>query len=254
MTLIQLENVGLKFNVRRAGRISFKEYMIHGLFRRSKKNSFAVQALEGINLTVKEGDRLGIIGHNGAGKSTLLKLLANVYPPTSGKRSVVGKISSLFDISLGFEVDASGWENIMYRGYLQGETPRSIRAKVDSIAEFSELGDFLNMPVRYYSSGMKVRLAFSIATAIDPEILIVDEILSAGDMAFQNKARERMRTLMSSARSVIVVSHDMQSLKLMCDRVLWLDHGKTRTIGPAAEVIEAYTQQQNKAGDKRQAA
>lgn len=253
MTLIKLEDVGLKFRVRRAGRISFKEYLLHGLFRRSKKPSFEVQALEHIDLDVEEGDRLGIIGGNGAGKSTLLKLLAGIYPPTTGRRRVAGQISALFDIALGFEMDANGWENIVYRGYLQGETPRSIRAKIQPIAEFSELGNFLNMPVRYYSSGMKVRLAFSIATAIAPEILIVDEILSAGDMAFQNKARERMKALMSTARAVIVVSHDMHSLGLMCDRVLWLDHGKTRAIGPAAEVIEAYTRQNNP-NAKRQAA
>ena len=129
----------------------------------------------------------------------------------------------------------------MYRGYLQGETPRSIRAKMQPIAEFSELGDFLNMPVRYYSAGMMVRLAFSIATAIEPEILIIDEVLAAGDLAFQAKARERMRTLMSSARAVIVVSHDLASLPLLCDRVLWLDHGRMQMIGPAAEVIAAYT-------------
>ena len=253
MTLIKLDDVGLKFQVRRAGRISFKDYLLHGLFRRSKKTSFEVQALENINLTVEERDRLGIIGPNGAGKSTLLKLLAGIYPPTSGRRKVVGRISALFDIALGFETDANGWENIMYRGYLQGETPRSIREKIPAIAEFSELGDFLNMPVRYYSSGMKVRLAFSIATAIAPEILIVDEVLSAGDMAFQTKARERMKSLMSNARAVIVVSHDMTSLELMCDRVLWLDHGKMQSIGPAEEVIKAYTQQNNQ-NEKRQAA
>jgi len=254
MTLIQLDNVGLKFQVRQSGRISLKEYLLQGLFRRSKKTTFEVQALEDINLTVGEGDRLGIVGHNGAGKSTLLKLLAGIYPPTSGRRKVTGHISSLFDIALGFEPDGSGWENIMYRGYLQGETPDSIRAKIPPIAEFSELGDFLNMPVRYYSSGMMVRLAFSIATAIDPEILIVDEVLSAGDMAFQAKARERMRALMSSARAVIVVSHDLVSLPLLCDQVLWLDHGRMRLLGPAAEVIEAYTTQQANQGAQRQAA
>jgi ABC-type polysaccharide/polyol phosphate transport system ATPase subunit len=243
MSLIQLDDVGLKFQVRRFGRISLKDYLLQGLFRRSKKATFEVQALEGINLTVREGDRLGIIGPNGAGKSTLLKLLAGIYPPTAGHRRVTGQVSALFDIALGFEADASGWENIAYRGYLQGESPRSIREKMQPIAEFSELGDFLNMPVRYYSAGMMVRLAFSIATAIEPEILIVDEVLAAGDMAFQTKARELMRALMSSAQAVIVVSHDLASLALVCDRVLWLDHGKAMLIGPAREIIAAYTQQ-----------
>ncbi len=253
MTLIKLEDVGLRFRVRRGGGVHLKDYLLHGLFRRSKKASIEVQALEHVDLMVEEGDRLGIIGHNGAGKSTLLKLLAGIYPPTSGRRHVVGHISALFEIALGFEADANGWENIRYRGYLQGETPRSISAKMQPIAEFSELGDFLNMPIRYYSSGMKVRLAFSIATSIAPEILIIDEVLSAGDMTFQTKARKRMKTLMSTARAVIVVSHDMQSLALMCDRVLWLDHGRVKMNGPAEEVIEAYTQQNNP-GEKRQAA
>ena len=243
MSLVKLEDIGLRFNVRCMGRISLKEYLLKGFFRRSKKTTFEVQALEGINLTVDEGDRLGIIGHNGAGKSTLLRLLAGVYPPTVGRRMVRGRISSLFDIALGFEEDANGWENIMFRGYLLGETPRTIRDKVQPIAEFSELGDFLDMPVRYYSSGMMVRLAFSISTAIEPEILIIDEVLSAGDMAFQEKARERMKALMSSAQAVIVVSHDLASLVKLCDRILWLDHGKMQMLGPTEEVIAAYTQQ-----------
>jgi lipopolysaccharide transport system ATP-binding protein len=254
MRLVELEDVGLLFRMRRHGRISLKEYLLQGLFRRSKKSSFEVQALEHIDLTIDEGDRLGIIGHNGAGKSTLLKLLAGVYPPTTGKRSVRGHVSSLFDIALGFEHEASGWENIMYRGYLQGETPRSIRAKMDPIAEFSELGDFLDMPVRYYSSGMLVRLAFSIATAIQPEILIIDEVLSAGDMAFQLKARERMKNLIDSARAVVIVSHDMTSISMLCDRVLWLDHGRIRMSGPAETIITAYQQEQSTNPAKRQAA
>ncbi len=242
MSLIQLDDVGLRFNVRCFGRISLKEYLLHGFYRRSKRTMIEVQALEHIDLTVAEGERLGIIGHNGAGKSTLLKLLAGIYPPTAGSRRVRGRISALFDIALGFEPDASGWENILFRGYLQGETPSSIRAKIQPIAEFSELGDFLNMPVRYYSAGMMVRLAFSIATAIEPEILIVDEVLSAGDMSFQDKALQRMRSLMSTARAVIVVSHDLTNLPLLCDRVLWLDHGRAQLIGPSKEVIAAYTQ------------
>ena len=254
MTLIQLDNVGLRFHVRRSKRITLKEYLLHGMFRRSKRPSFEVQALEGIDLTVGEGERLGIIGRNGAGKSTLLKLLAGIYPPTSGSRVVVGEISSLFDIALGFEFDANGWENIQYRGFLQGETPRSIRAKSQAIADFSELGDFLNMPVRYYSAGMRVRLAFSIATAVNPEILIIDEVLSAGDMAFQAKARERIKSLMVSARVVIVVSHDLTSLPLLCERTMWLDHGKMQMIGPTEDVIAAYTNQVNGPAQPRIAA
>ena len=242
MAVIELDNVELVFRVRRFGRVSLKEYLLHGLFRRSKQATFEVRALEGVNLRVGDGDRIGVIGHNGAGKSTLLKLLAGVYPPTSGRRLVRGRVSSLFEIGLGFEPDATGWENIAYRGYLQGETPTSIRQKMQPIAEFSELGEFLDVPVRYYSSGMLVRLAFSIATAIEPDILLVDEVLSAGDLAFQAKARQRIRTLMSSARAVVVVSHDLESLGRLCDRVLWLDHGTVRAFGPQEEIIAAYAQ------------
>lgn len=240
MTLIQLQDASLVFKVRRRGRVSLKEYLLTGMFRRRGENYFQVNALDKINLTVGEGERLGIIGANGAGKSTLLKLVAGIYPPTSGTRRVTGQISSLFDITLGFELDANGWENMQYRGYLLGETPRSIRAKMPTIAEFSELGKFLDMPVRYYSAGMMVRLAFSISTAIEPDILIVDEVLSAGDLEFQVKARERMRGLIASARAVVVVSHDLSSIGQLCDRVVWLDHGQVRLIGPTDQVIAAY--------------
>jgi ABC-type polysaccharide/polyol phosphate transport system ATPase subunit len=240
MTLVNLDGVELVFQVRRYGRISLKEYIVSGLFRRPKENSFEVRALEGINLQIGEGERVGIIGHNGAGKSTLLRLMAGIYPPTAGRREVSGRISSLFELALGFEPDASGWDNIMYRGYLQGETPRSIRAKMQAIADFSELGRFLDMPIRYYSAGMVVRLAFSIATAIEPEILLIDEVLSAGDAEFQAKARQRMRSLLSRARAVIIVSHDVGTLRQICDRIVWLDHGRIRLEGPAEEVLAAY--------------
>ena len=240
MALIQLDDVDLIFHVRRHGRISLKEYLLHGFFRRRKENLLEVRALEGINLRIEDGERVGVLGCNGAGKSSLLKLLAGVYPPTGGVRAVHGHVSSLFELSLGFEMDASGWDNIMYRGYLQGETPRSIREKIQSIADFSELGQFLDMPIRYYSSGMLVRLAFSIATAINPEVLLLDEVLAAGDASFQAKALARMRGLISSARAVVIVSHDLASLEKLCERALWLDHGRIRMDGPIRDVIAAY--------------
>jgi ABC-type polysaccharide/polyol phosphate transport system ATPase subunit len=241
MARIQLDNVSLTFKVRQQGRITLKEFLVRQMFRRSVNPFLKVRALQDVNLEFKEGERIGIIGHNGAGKSTLLKLLAGVYPPSKGSLMVEGKISSLFELSLGFEHDASGWENIFYRGYLQGETPKSVKAKMQGIADFSELGDFLKMPVRYYSAGMLVRLAFSIATAIDPEILLVDEVLGAGDMAFQAKARQRMCEMMSKARLIIMVSHDMDALAKLCERGVWMDHGEVRRQGPIQEVIAAYT-------------
>jgi ABC-type polysaccharide/polyol phosphate transport system ATPase subunit len=242
MARIELNNVSLTFKVRKHGRITLKEFLVRQMFRSSINPIMTVAALQDVNLRITAGQRVGIIGHNGAGKSTLLKLLAGIYPPTKGKRLVEGRISSLFDIALGFETDASGWENINYRGYLQGETPKSVRAKMQPIADFSELGDFLNMPVRYYSAGMLVRLAFSIATAIEPEILLVDEVLSVGDMAFQDKARQRMREMMGKAELIVMVSHDVQSLAKLCEQGIWMDHGRIRQSGSMAAVIDAYTQ------------
>ena len=240
MAKIELRDIGLTFRLRQARRLSLKEYLLNLMFLKSKNPVLSLHALDGISFTAGDGDRIGVIGHNGAGKSTLLKLLAGIYPPTRGTRHVEGKICSLFDITLGFEPDATGRENIMYRAYLQGETPRSLKAKIGEIEEFCELGEFLNTPVRYYSAGMAVRLAFSIATAIEPEVLLVDEVLGVGDLAFQLKARKRMREMMANARLMVMVSHDLQSIQQMCNRVLWLEHGRMVAEGPAARVVDAY--------------
>jgi ABC-type polysaccharide/polyol phosphate transport system ATPase subunit len=240
MAIIDLDKVSLTFKVRQKGRVSFKEFLVKRMFWQSVNPYREVRALQDVSLRMGDGQRIGIVGHNGAGKSTLLKLLAGIYPPTQGKRIVKGRISSLFDIALGFEVDASGWENIAYRSYLQGETPKTLRSKIDPIAQFSELGDFLNMPVRYYSAGMIVRLAFSIATAIEPEILLVDEVLSVGDMAFQEKARQRIHDMIAKAELIVVVSHDLESLAKLCNEAIWMDHGRVRQMGPVQEIIDAY--------------
>jgi ABC-type polysaccharide/polyol phosphate transport system ATPase subunit len=241
MARIELDKVSLTFRVRQRGRMTLKEFLVRQMFRRSVNPIIEVRALQDVCLQFHEGERVGIVGHNGAGKSTLLKVLAGIYPPSAGRRIVEGRISSLFDIALGFEMDATGWENIAYRGYLQGETPQTVRAKLQAIADFTELGDFLNMPVRYYSAGMMVRLAFSIATAIEPEILLVDEVLSVGDMAFQEKARERMREMIAKAKLIVLVSHDLVNLTQLCDRAIWMDHGRVRQVGAAPEIVDAYT-------------
>src|SRR5260221_208123 len=243
MASIELDAVSLHFRVRQKRKVTLKEYVIHHLYRKSVNPYIEVRALDGVNLSLKDGDRVGIIGHNGAGKSTLLRLLAGIYPPTSGTRIVDGRISSLFDITLGFEMESNGWENINFRSFLMGETPKTIAPRRQEIAEFSELGDFLNMPVRYYSAGMLVRLAFAISTAIEPEILLVDEVLSVGDLSFQNKARARLEKMMQSARVMVMVSHDLDSLAQVCRTGLWMDHGKVRRVGPIKEVIAAYTAQ-----------
>jgi ABC-type polysaccharide/polyol phosphate transport system ATPase subunit len=240
MARIVLDNLSLTFRIRQHTRITLKEFLVRRLYKKSTNPVREVEALKSLNLEIREGERLGVIGHNGAGKSTLLKVLAGIYPPTAGRIHVEGHISSLFEIALGFEPDASGWENIYYRGYLQGETPQSIKAKVQPIADFSELGDFLDMPVRYYSSGMKVRLAFSIATAIEPEVLLVDEVLSVGDKAFQEKAGKRMRDMMAKAQLIVLVSHDLDSVVKLCHRALWMDHGRIRMDGAPKEVADAY--------------
>jgi lipopolysaccharide transport system ATP-binding protein len=240
MVEIDLDRVSLDFKVRRFKHVTLKEFLVRGLFKRATNPVIHVHALQDVSFRVGEGERVGIIGHIVAGKSTLLKMLAGIYPPSAGTRTVRGRISSLFDITLGFEADASGWENIYYRGYLQGETPRTIKSKVAEIADFTELGEFLDMPVRYYSAGMMIRLAFGIATACEPEILIVDEVLSAGDLSFQQKASQRIRAMMAQARLMVIVSHDLTSLQNLCTRIVWMDHGRVRQVGPPAETIAAY--------------
>jgi ABC-type polysaccharide/polyol phosphate transport system ATPase subunit len=242
MAKIELTDVSLTFTIRQERKVTLKEYLTRALFLESRNPKVQVHALSGLNLTAYDGDRIGVIGHNGAGKSTLLKMLAGVYPPTKGTRVVEGRICSLFDIALGFEHEASGWENIKYRGYLLGETPKTLQKKIHQIAEFSELGDFLHLPVRYYSSGMLVRLAFSISTAVEPEVLLIDEVLGAGDLAFQLKARERMRDMMAQARLMVLVTHETPTLHQICNRALWMQHGSVVMDGPPAAVVAAYEQ------------
>jgi ABC-type polysaccharide/polyol phosphate transport system ATPase subunit len=241
MAHIVFDKVGICFEVRRLGRTTLKDYVVRGLFRGRVNPKRTVQALSDVSFEVRDGDRLGVIGHNGAGKSTLLRAIAGVYRPTSGSAHISGRIYSLFDVTTGFEADATGWENIAYRSYLQGETPRTVAPRLQAIAEFSELGEHLDMPVRYYSTGMIVRLGFAIATSFDPEVLIVDEILGAGDRDFQKKARQRMEAMIRQARLVVLSSHDLAALAGLCDRIVWIDHGRVRMIGPAAEVIAEYS-------------
>jgi ABC-type polysaccharide/polyol phosphate transport system ATPase subunit len=240
MARIELDDVGLTFTIRQQRSVTIKEYLLKRLFLDSVNPRMNIHALNGLHLDVRDGDRVGVIGHNGAGKSTLLKLIAGIYPPTRGRRIVEGRVCSLFDITLGFESEATGRENIRYRAFLQGESPASLRRKQAEIEEFSELGDFLNVPVRYYSAGMHVRLAFSIATAIEPEILLIDEMLAAGDAAFQLKARHRMSEMMKTARLMVFVGHDLEAVSAMCNRGLWLQHGSMMAEGPVNEVIKKY--------------
>lgn len=238
---IALDDVSLTFTLRQKRKTTLKEYLLKGLFLGSANPKVAVHALSNVSFNVREGERVGVIGHNGAGKSTLLRVLAGVYPPTTGTRTVDGRICSLFELGLGFEMESTGWDNIAYRGYLQGETPRTLKPKIAEIAAFSELGEFLDVPVRFYSQGMLMRLAFSIATATEPEVLLVDEVLSVGDLAFQKKAAERMRALMAKSGLMVMVSHDLNSIRQLCTFCVWLSHGMVVMGGAPDEVVAAYT-------------
>ena len=247
MAFIELDQVDLTFRVRQQHQITVKEYLLRGMFRQSNNPVLEVRALRDVSLHLTDGWRLGVIGANGSGKSTLLRLMAGVYHPTAGRRTVEGKVSALFDLALGFEMEANGWKNIRFRGYLQGESSHGIRDKAQGIADFSELGDFLKIPVRYYSAGMMVRLAFSAATAIEPEILLVDEVLGAGDLAFQGKAERRLNEMMEKARILVVVSHNLAVLPRLCKEGLWLEKGRIRAEGPIKDVIAAYVENTERA-------
>ncbi len=199
-----------------------------------------VHALKGVTFEIHEGEKVGIIGANGAGKSTLLKAIAGLYPINSGGLSTKGKIRSLFDLALGFEVEATGRENIMYRALLLGETPKVIREKTNEIIEFADLGEFIDYPIKAYSAGMIVRLAFAISTMIDGDILLLDEIFGAGDANFMSKAKLRIMNMIENAKILIFVSHDFSAISELCQRVIWLDDGRVRMDGKPEEVIKAY--------------
>ena len=199
-----------------------------------------VHALKGFNLTVNEGDRLGVIGHNGSGKSTLLKVIAGIYPVDHGTVDVAGKIHALFDIGLGFDPEATGRDNILYRGLLMGSTPEEIEAKTPEIVEFAGLGDFIDYPIKSYSSGMMVRLAFSVSTSLTGEVLLLDEVLSTGDISFMGKARQRMLSVIDRARVMVFVTHDLASMVEVCNRAIMLDHGRIAAEGKPEDVVKVY--------------
>lgn len=201
---------------------------------------YDVAALKNVNLKITDGERVGVIGRNGAGKSTLLKAIAGLYPLQSGEIETQGKIRAMFDLSLGFEFEATGRENITYRGLLLGETPKSIREKEAEIIEFAELGDFIDFPIKTYSAGMLVRLAFAISTTVSGEILLLDEILGAGDAAFQVKARGRMEEMISMAKIIVLVSHDMNSVRRICNRAVYLKDGVIVADGSSDLVAQEY--------------
>ena len=202
-----------------------------------------VHAVNNVCLDIHEGDRLGIIGRNGAGKSTILKAIGGIYPLTNGTIEVKGIIRALFELNLGFDFDATGRENIMYRGLLLGELPSVVKAKTQEIIDFAELGEFIDYPVKAYSAGMQVRLAFAISTSIRGEIVLLDEVIGAGDAAFFKKAKARITDLIQSAKILVLVSHDLGSIKEFCNRVIWMDNGSIMADGKPEEVINSYLKQ-----------
>ena len=217
---------------------SIKEYFVQLLRGKIKYEEF--WALKNVSFEVERGEVVGIIGHNGAGKSTLLKMISGILKPTGGSLEVHGNVVPMLELGSGFDHDLTGRENIFLNGSILGYSEKYLKEKYEQIVEFSELGKFIDVPIRNYSSGMLMRLAFSIATVVQPEILIVDEILAVGDAAFQEKSKARMLELMGGGTTVLFVSHSLEQIREMCDRVIWLEHGQIKAIGATKEICDAY--------------
>jgi ABC-type polysaccharide/polyol phosphate transport system ATPase subunit len=240
---IHLENVDLEFHVGAEREDTLNSVLAHGFgLRRRRRESRTVKALQSVSLSISAGERVGLIGHNGAGKSTLLKVMAGIYPPQRGRVAIEGHVCPLFEFVTGFEMEATGWENIRTRALLLGMMPKEIDRKIESIAKFSNLGEFLDIPVRHYSSGMYVRLAFATSTAVDPQILLLDEVMAAGDVEFIERARERMNDLMERASLVVFATHSLDVLPRFCERTILLRQGRVVADGPTDDVVRLYTE------------
>ena len=246
MASIRLESVTVDFPIYNAGTRSLKNRLLHhgtgGRIARDAGNHWCVCALEDVNLAFENGDRVGIVGHNGAGKTTLLRVLAGVYEPRCGHVWRRGRTASLLNISLGMDSEATGYENIMTRGLFLGLMPEQVREHMDEIAAFTELGDYLAMPVHTYSSGMRLRLALAVCTSFEPEILLMDEWLSVGDRAFVVKARRRLEEFVNRAGILILASQNTALLQRICTTGVLLDAGKVKARGPIREVLREYEQ------------
>jgi len=239
--MIKVNNVSMKFNLGIEKNFSIKLFFIN-LFK-SKKNKPKKEefwALKDVSFEVKPGEVIGFVGSNGAGKSTMLKVIAGVMKPTKGKVEVHGNICPMIELGAGFDMELTARENIYLNGAVMGYSRSFIEEKFNEIVDFSELREFLDVPVRNFSSGMTARLAFSIATVVDPEILIVDEILSVGDIAFQKKSEAKMKSMIGGGTTVLFVSHSLNQIEKLCDRAVWLEHGQVKNIGPAKEICKEY--------------
>lgn len=236
--MIRAENISMRYRMAYDRVQSLKEFVVQKLKGKLKYEEF--WALKHVSFEVKKGEVLGIIGHNGAGKSTLLKVISGILKPTEGKLEAHGNIVPMLELGSGFDTDLTGRENIFLNGSILGYSEQYLKEKYNEIVEFSELGKFIEIPIRNYSSGMLMRLAFSIATVVKPEILIVDEILAVGDSDFQAKSKARMMELMRGGATVLFVSHSMDQIREMCSRVLWLEHGEIKGLGETQVVCEEY--------------
>ena len=247
-SLIQLEQIGLEFVHYHDKQLSFKSAALDLILRRpSRHHATRFEALKEINLTVRQGERVGIVGPNGAGKSTLLRLIAGIYPPTVGRRLVRGSVVPLIEMGAGFHPELTGVENIQLNGAMLGMSPSQVRERIDSILDFAELRDFADQPIKYYSLGMQARLAFTVATELDPDILLIDEALAPGDASFATRAKIRLKQLYIRSHIVMIVSHDMSTLMETCTRGIWIDHGRIVADGPIAQVVNDYLS--NRRGD-----
>ncbi len=244
MTIISLKNINLHFPIYGADTRSLKKKIIQvttgGMIEYDQNEVITIHALKNISLDIHEGDRVGLIGSNGAGKSTLLRVLAGIYEPTSGDVEIHGQVSALLDVMLGLNQESTGFENMTIRGILHGMSFNQIAQKKAEIASFTELDDYLAMPIRTYSSGMLLRLAFAIATAVSPEILILDEVVGAGDAHFMLKAKQRIDRLVETSKAVILASHDNNTIEAMCNKVIVLQAGEMVFFGDTKQGLDLY--------------
>ena len=237
--MIEVSHVTMQFRLNNDKIMSLKEFVTTAL--RGKLEFQEFTALEDVSFSVKAGETLGLIGRNGAGKSTMLKIISGILKPTKGSVTCRGSVVPMLELGSGFDFDLNGQENIFLNGAILGYSEDFLKTKYDEIVEFSELGQFIEVPIRNYSSGMLARLAFSIATVVNPEILIVDEILSVGDAAFQEKSKKRMLELMSGGTTVLFVSHSLEQIREMCSQVIWLDQGHVKAVGDTKSVCDMYS-------------
>ncbi|ACS86460.1 ABC transporter ATP-binding protein [Musicola paradisiaca] len=244
MASIRLENISVDFPIYNASTRSLKKRILQvatgGQIGSDSDGRVVVKALDDLSFNLNDGDRVALLGHNGSGKSTLLRVLSGVYIPTSGIAEIRGQVGSLIDISLGIDNEATGRENVYVRGGLLGISKEQVSEKIDEIIEFSELGDFIDMPLRTYSTGMHMRLAFAVSTIVRPEILLMDEWLSVGDEGFKNKAEERMKDLVSTTNILVIATHSKELALNTCNRAIWLEHGNIRMDGAPADVCARY--------------